>query len=69
MSVFSRGDYLFTPTADTAKGIMPSDVANIAEELLLPYWFWGAVCGIFSVVCLVVGIRSAIKTIQRPSNP
>ena len=40
--VFSRGDYLFTPTAQTAIGTMPSDVAHIAEALFLPYWTWGA---------------------------
>ena len=68
MSVFSRGDYLFTPTAKTAQGVMPSDVAHIADALVLPYWFWGAICGLFSIVCLVVGIRAAIQTIQRPSS-
>ncbi len=64
MSVFSRGDYLFTPVANTAQGVMPSDVAHISEALLLPYWFWGAICGLFSVLCLILGIRSAIKTIH-----
>jgi hypothetical protein len=64
LSVFSRGDYLFTPTAQTASGNMPSDVAHMAEALFLPYWFWGAACGLFSLVCLVIGIRSAIQTLR-----
>lgn len=56
LSVFSRGDYLFTPTAQTAQGAMPSDVAQMSESLFLPYWFWGAACGAFSVIVLVFGL-------------
>ncbi|MEM6532468.1 MAG: M50 family metallopeptidase [Myxococcota bacterium] len=55
-SVFSRGDYLFTPTAQTAAGAMPSDVAQISEVLLLPYWVWGALCGLVSIAVLVGGL-------------
>ena len=58
LSVFSRGDYLFTPTAETAGGTMPSDVGQIAAALLLPYWFWGLVCGAVSVVVVLYGIRA-----------
>jgi len=54
LSVFSRADYLFTPIARTAGGVMPSDTARIAEALLLPYWFWGACCGLFSVLVLLI---------------
>ncbi len=57
LSVFSRGDYLFTPVAETAGGTMPSDVGQIAAALLLPYWFWGAVCGGLSVLVLGYGVR------------
>lgn len=56
LSVFSRGDYLFTPVAVTANGTMPSDVGQIAAVLLLPYWFWGAVCGALSVAVVVFGL-------------
>lgn len=55
LSVFSRGDYLFTREAITADGAMPSDVAQIANALFLPYWFWGATCGAVSVAVLAVG--------------
>jgi hypothetical protein len=58
LSVFSRGDYLFTATANTSRGPMPSDVAQMAENLFLPYWFWGAVCGLFAVAVLVLGLRA-----------
>lgn len=56
LSVFSRGDYLFTETAVTGDGNRPSDVANMAQGLFLPYWFWGAACGLFSVVVLTGGL-------------
>ena len=56
LSVFSDGDYLFTATAQTAAGAAPSDSAQIAEALVGPYWLWGAVCGLISVVVLCVGV-------------
>lgn len=58
LSVFSRGDYLFTDTARTAQGTMPSDVGQIADALFLPYWFWGGVCGLFSIWVLIQGLRA-----------
>jgi hypothetical protein len=56
LSVFSRGDYLFTSVARTGAGDMPSDVARIADALFLPYWMWGGLCGLFSVAVLVLGL-------------
>jgi hypothetical protein len=57
LSVYSRGDYLFTPVAHTSAGTAPSDVAVISEALLLPYWLWGCVCVAVSVAVLVFGLR------------
>ena len=57
LSVFSRSDYLFTRTALTPAGPMPSDVAVMAAALFLPYWFWGAACGVLSVIFLLLGIK------------
>lgn len=57
LSVFSRGDYLFTDYARTSGGLLPSDTQQMAEALLLPYWFWGVVCGGISVGVLVLGLR------------
>ena len=54
--VFSRGDYLFTSTAQTAQGPAPSDVQQIANNLFLPYWFWGGLIALISLAVLVVGI-------------
>jgi hypothetical protein len=65
LSVFSRGDYLFTDVAQTGAGPMPSDVANMADALFLPYWFWGAVCGAFSVAVLAVGVWIFLRSWRR----
>jgi hypothetical protein len=57
LSVYSRGDYLFTPVAATSAGDMPSDVAQLSAALLLPYWFWGALCGAISVAVVLFGVK------------
>ncbi len=61
LSVFSRGDYLFTRTALTDAGPMPSDVTVMANALFLPYWFWGAACGALSVGLLLAGVRMFVR--------
>jgi len=53
LSVFSRSDYLFTESA----GAAPSDVAQMASALFLPYWLWGVLVGAISVLVLVSGAR------------
>ncbi len=62
--VFSRGDYLFTAVAETSEGNMPSDVAQIANNLFLPYWFWGGLIALISVAVLFIGIWAFFKTPQ-----
>ena len=57
LSVFSRADYLFTENA----GAGPSDVAQMADALALPYWFWGLFCGVLSVVVLARGVRTFLR--------
>ena len=64
VSVFSRGDYLFTPVARTGAGTMPSDVALIADALLLPYWLWGGLCGLFSVAVLLLGTWLYLRPVR-----
>lgn len=61
LSVFSRSDYLFTRTAMTAQGPMPSDVFQMQQALYLPYWFWGLLCTVFSLGTLFFGLRYYIK--------
>jgi hypothetical protein len=58
LSVFSRSDYLFTDVAQTQLGAQPSDVAHIATALFFPYWFWGLVCGAFSLGVLWLGLKN-----------
>lgn len=58
LSAFSRGDYLFTDTAVTARGAGLSDVAQIAQALWLPYWLWGAAIALLSLMLLWHGLRS-----------
>ncbi len=68
LSVFSRADYLFTPVAATGSGTMPSDVAQIAEALVLPYWFWGGCCGLLSVLVLVLALAGYLRS-PNPARP
>ena len=74
LAVYSRSDYLFTDTAITAKGPSPSDSAAIAQAMGFgSYWFWGAVCAVFSAAVLLVGSwyylrgRSRTRTPARPA--
>lgn len=66
LSVFSRGDYLFTEVAHTGAGAMPSDVAQIAEALGGPFWLWGILCGAFSIAVLLVGVWSFARGLATP---
>jgi hypothetical protein len=61
LSVFSRADYLFTEVAETSAGPMPSDTAQIAAALWLPFWFWGALCGAISLAMVFFGIRIYLR--------
>jgi hypothetical protein len=65
LSVFSRGDYLFMKEARTGNGTSPSDVQHIADSLGGPFWFWGALCGAFSVLVLVAGVWMFFRTTKR----
>lgn len=61
ISPFSHISYLFSDSLPTSKGVMRSDVGAIAEALILPYWFWGALCALFSSFCLLYGLWIYIK--------
>lgn len=56
--VYTRSDYLFTEWAGPGA---PSDVAQMAHALFLPYWFWGGVCAAFSALVLLYGVRGLLK--------
>jgi hypothetical protein len=57
LSVFSRADYLFVRAASNPTGLYPSDVERMAQLLWLPHWFWGLLCGAFSLAVLGWGLR------------
>ncbi len=64
LSVFSRSDYLFTRAARTGVGNMPGDASQIAEALLLPYWVWGGLCGLLSLLVLAIGVWLYLRPMQ-----
>lgn len=64
LSVYSRSDYLFTKAAVSSSGMGPSDVAVIAGALFLPYWFWGALCGAFSLLVLYAGAKVFFRSLS-----
>jgi hypothetical protein len=65
LSVFSRGDYLFTDTAATGGGTFPSDTAGLAATLGGPYWLWGAICAGVSVAALLAGAWLMLRGVRR----
>ncbi|MDY6902202.1 MAG: M50 family metallopeptidase [Cyanobacteriota bacterium] len=58
ISTYNQLDYLFTPTAGPL-GI--SDTGQIQQQLLLPYWFWGGLIAVASLLILVQSLRIAYK--------
>ncbi|MEO1375737.1 MAG: M50 family metallopeptidase [Cyanobacteria bacterium J06635_10] len=58
ISTYHQLDYLFTPTAGPL-GL--SDTGQIQRQLFLPYWFWGGVMAIASLLILVQSLRIAYK--------
>jgi Peptidase M50B-like len=69
LSVFSRADYLFTDSAVTGAGTLPSDTAQIAAALGGPYWAWGLACGAFSLLVLAAGVAWFARVLREPARP
>ncbi|WP_428310236.1 M50 family metallopeptidase [Hydrocarboniphaga sp.] len=65
LSVFSRSDYLFMRSAVTAAGVGPSDTGQIAAALYLPYWFWGGLIAMASLMLLWHGLRTFAAALKR----
>jgi len=53
LASWSSRDYLFIKGFERDGRTLDSDTQNIADELFLPYWFWGGLIGALSVVILV----------------
>jgi hypothetical protein len=61
LSVFRDVSYMFSEGALVDGVLRPSDSAAIADALLLPYWFWGALTAAFSFGVLSLGLVLALK--------
>ena len=62
LSVYTGGGYLFTQYVEIQNGHRgPSDTQAMADAIGMPYWFWGAVCGGFSLLVLLVGLWLYVK--------
>lgn len=64
LAAFANADYLFTAHADTGAGRMPSDTAQIAEALFLPYWFWGGLIALVSLAVLAFGLSRFARSVR-----
>ncbi len=53
LAAWSNRNYLFTKGFERDGRRLDSDTQNIADELFLPYWFWGALLGGVSLIVLV----------------
>jgi len=52
LASWSSRDYLFISGFERDGRVLASDTQNIADELFLPYWFWGGLIGGLSIVIL-----------------
>lgn len=57
ISTYHQIDYLFTRVVLIDGNRMLSDTGNIAQNLLLPYWFWALAITIFSFTLLIQSLR------------
>lgn len=62
ISTYHQLDYLFTRQAIIGGRAMLSDSGQIAQSLLLPYWFWGGLMAIASFFLLYQSLRIAYRT-------
>ena len=58
--------YLFSGRAVIGGIPMDSDTEQIARQLFLPYWFWGATLSLISIILLVQSLRAAYGRRVKP---
>jgi hypothetical protein len=61
ISVWRQFDYLFSPGGNVGGQLQRSDTGAIADVLLLPYWFWGAIISAAILALLWVSFRLAFR--------
>jgi len=62
VSTYHQMDYLFTRQVNIGGQVLLSDSGQIAQTLLLPYWFWGGLMAIASLLLLVKSLQIAYRT-------
>lgn len=61
ISVWQQFDYLFSPGGAVGGQLQRSDTGAIADALLLPYWFWGALISAAILALLWGSFRVAFR--------
>ena len=61
ISVWQQFDYLFSPGGAVGGQLQRSDTGAIADALLLPYWFWGALISAAILALLWGSFRIAFR--------
>lgn len=61
ISSYRQLDYLFSYSATIGGRTMLSDTGRIAQQLVLPYWFWGGLIAIASALILFEGLQMACQ--------
>ncbi|MGQ9836998.1 MAG: M50 family metallopeptidase [Cyanobacteriota bacterium] len=61
VSTYQQVGYLFTATAVINGQVIYSDSSQIAQNLLLPHWFWGGLMAVSSLVLLVTSLQVAYR--------
>ncbi len=61
ISVWRQFDYLFSPGGNVGGQLQRSDTGAIADVLLLPYWFWGAIISAAILALLWWSFRLAFR--------
>ena len=70
LASWSSRDYLFIKGFERDGTFFDSDTQNIADELFLPYWFWGGFLGGLSVVILLAAFWIAwIRPLTADQEP
>lgn len=61
VSTYHQLDYLFTASAVINGQVIHSDSSQIAQNLFLPYWFWGGVMAVSSLVLLITSLQLTFR--------
>lgn len=70
MSSWGTLDYMFTKDFRRDGQTFNSDTQNIAEELLLPYWFWGGLSAVLSALILAAAFWFAwVRPLRDEDEP